>query len=1057
MGKRRHISLILWRILKILGITIAVILFLFGIFTWIVFEKKNDWLAMQIQSYMDQSQSGQLEIASIELKLFRNFPNITIELAGINYYEHRDSIRTQNEKPILHAEKLFVAVELIPLFKNELKVSEVSLSNAQLNIVEYQNGKLNINLALAYPKKTIAVRKKVTTSIPTTPPAKSVKPKPTVAVRTKSALQVDLNLISLNDILITWKTYAVQNPAIILINELQTDFVKDGKVVNVKLTSVNHVQSLYVNNISLPSVELNLNAGLQYDAAEKQLIIKDSEIKYDVLSASIHGAYELQKNRTLNLQVDASSTDLSFLSGIIRSEAIKTNSDLLKLGSIYLSGKIFGELSRQPVQFDLAFGMKNLALRLPDGLGTFRGLGFDGKFSSGDSADYSKARLEIKNLRGQLPGGYLNGQFVLMNFVNPYLSYNLNSRLKLDGYDKVFRIDFLRNLSGAISVQANFSGPLKLIAGHKMDNRRSSIITMNNLSFVIAKSNQLVAGLSAKIETRNNQTSIEQLTCTYGRNDLLINATIDNVFYMLFKNERDINTIGNIRSHQFYTKDFILDTLGNADVKDRISDLSFDFKITTPVKSETDTSSMRKTNFEIRNLAGKLDKLPDIKLINTSGWFCHTTDGLKLELDKFHATMPHGNVDVKGDLLIPKSELMRFNARIKLNNFPWTYIAELIAEIKSDKEPTAKKLPVAQMDIITADLDLSAEIITYPFDINNLKVRNSRASILFPDTSSISAEKINIALNNLRFNHPKNSGSITGLKSTEGTIVMKQLKIPEMTPCDIDMNVKGNDDILDLAFSRITTMTGGESGHFILDISKKEPEYQLNYSVRNADLASYVKKYYHRKIMSGKVDYFISIHATGSSWAKAKLNMTGVIEITSDSIQIYGIDVDDVLKKFEKSQNFTLTDLGAVIVAGPVGLAITKGSDFVSLSKVSFDTTSQTKIHMLVSRWKLENLQLITEDVAVITKLNRIALNGSVDFAHDSIPGLTVAVLDKNGCSLMDQKLFGKMGALQTGKLNVAKTIFGSVTNSFNAVVGKDCKPVYSGRVKNPVIDKEKK
>lgn len=190
------------------------------------------------------------------------------------------------------------------------------------------------------------------------------------------------------------------------------------------------------------------------------------------------------------------------------------------------------------------------------------------------------------------------------------------------------------------------------------------------------------------------------------------------------------------------------------------------------------------------------------------------------------------------------------------------------------------------------------------------------------------------------------------------------------------------------------------------------------------------------------------LKTSGSNWGQIKQNLGGGIEIVGDSLRLYGVDVDDVLRKYEKSQNVNLTDLGAVVVAGPVGLAVTKGSDFVSLASVSLDSTEVTNIQTLVAKWKLENGMLITEDVAFATRLNRIAFNGQLDLVHDSIPGLTIAVLDEKGCSLMDQKLYGKMGAIQHGKLNITKTLLGSVINFVNAVVGKDCTPVYTGRVR---------
>src|SRR5688572_21080531 len=161
--KAWHFPSILRQVLKYFGISVAVIFLLISITSWIIVEKKNDWLIGEIQSYMNESQSGHLKIVSTNFKIFRNFPDITVELDNLQYYEHHDTLRTPKEKPILKAEKLFVAIKLLPLINDELKISEISLSKAQLNIIQYQNGKLNIDLALARPlkPKPALVQKKI--------------------------------------------------------------------------------------------------------------------------------------------------------------------------------------------------------------------------------------------------------------------------------------------------------------------------------------------------------------------------------------------------------------------------------------------------------------------------------------------------------------------------------------------------------------------------------------------------------------------------------------------------------------------------------------------------------------------------------------------------------------------------------------------------------------------------------------------------------------------------------------------------------------------------------
>jgi len=1036
------------RILKYFALGSLVVFILFGAVSWIVFAKKNEWLRGQIQSYLQTSQSGQMEISSIDLKLLGNFPDITLALGGVQYYEHPDSLRATGERPILRAEHLYVAVELLPLIQDELSVTEVSVSDAQFNIIEYENGQLNINRALAVPRKPKpAVAKKAPTQ-PKSPTPSEPKPKakPVPAAPTP-AMQVDLQFISLDNILVSWHSHNVADSVVVMVNDFDADFFSDEKAIDSKVASVFRIQHLQVGGLSIPEGDLKIESDVHYDREHQALNVKQGEIRYKKFRASIEGTYEHQKNRKLDLTLDASSNDLEVLAMIIKQEVLKGSADVLQRGDVYATGRVFGEV-RHP-QFDFSVGVRDVDLSLPNDMGKFQDVGFDGVFKSGEATDYSQAVMELKNIRGKLPGGFLRGAFHLENFVDPFLKYDLHAQLKLDGYDQVFNIDFLDHLKGTISLKARYDGRLNEFSSHQMDSSRSSSLVLDNISFGVASTKQVVSGLSGKVENKNNRATIDQLTFRYGRNDFQLQATIDNLVYLLFKDDREIVAVGNMKSNQLFTEDLLFDTTLTADVQDRISALNVDFQlktVTRKIGGRVDT-----LDFVIQNLSAKLDQLPDLKKIDARGQFFKTNRGLELSLPEFHANLPQGKLDVVGDLLVQSQYRWSFNAKARATQFPWTYVKELVAEIKEGVEPTLKKLPVKQMELVTADLDLSAGMITYPFDFTRLDVRNSDISVKFPDSKILSVGSINVALDDLLFSHQENSGNLTGLKSTHGDIELKQLKVPGLNPFDVTMDVDGERDTLDIRFSSKTQKAKSETGTLFVDISKKDIGIRLQYHVQDVRLEYFINKYYKKNFMEGSIDYDLDLHARGETLADARKKIAGTIEISGDSLLLHGIDIDNVLKKFEKSQNFNLTDVGAVLIAGPVGLAVTKGSDFVSLAAVRMNPAHHTQIKKLYAGWTLENGLLSTNDVAFTTTANRIAFDGAIDFARDSIPGITIAVVDKNGCSLMDQKLYGKTNALKTGKLNITKTLLGSVINFVNAVVGKDCSPVYTGSVKAPV------
>lgn len=1033
------------RILKYLGIFVALLLLLFGLITWVVFQNRNDWLLEQIQSYMEKTQSAQLDIASIDLKLFKGFPDVTIELGGINYFLKEDSLQGPNES-ILRAEKLFVAIELLPLINEELNVSQVSLVNSQVNIVELENGVLNLDLALAKPSQSkLKVKQK---KVKRKPVGGTSTPKATPS--TEPSIQVNLENVNLNDMLLTWHSFANPEPAQIKIKKMGAEFSWVGKMLTAKFNSLCEMLALKIRDTKLPTGNLMFGINFQYDTDSQLLTVMESKVQYEKFSILVNGTYTHRKNRMLDMHIDASANDMELLSLLIKKDIIDQNPNSLKEGDIYFNGRVFGELKDQQPQIEVSFGAKNLGLELPKDLGAFKEIGFEGRYSSGNKNDLSEAKLEINNLKGELPGGFLKGGFHLHNFAEPYLKYKLDAQFKVDGYDQIFKLDFLRQLKGNISVNANFDGPLKLFGKHEMDSSRSSTIKFDSLTFIVTQTNQLVSGMSGKLETVDNKTLLRQLAITYGKNDLLIDAAIDNLPYFLFKRESDISISGHLQSNVLFTKDFIPDTLQNAVVQDKISNLTFNFKFNTIPKQIVTPSSFPDIAFEINDLTFNLDKLPDVKKIEAKGVFGETSSGFKLNLQDFHADMPTGKLDVTGDLFIPEKRLWHFNAHVNASKFPWTYINELIAEIREDKEPGAKNLPFNEMEMVTADLDLSASVITFPFDIKKLVVRNSQIYYSEPGSKPVSVEKLNASMDHVFFEHPENSGAISGLKSTKGSADMR-LSVSGLNKLDVKMNATGKDNLLEINFLSAIPRVKSENGTLTLDMSGQEPQYHINFMVMGANLEQYIMKFYKKKVMDGDINYSLDLRTSGSSWDQVKRNLVGDVTITGDSLRFYGINIDRVLKKYERSQNFNLTDVGAVLVAGPLGLAVTKGTDFVSLASINFDSAQQTKIKTLNANWRLENQQLTTEDVAFATFENRIAFDGQIDFASDSIPGLTIAVVDKNGCSLMDQKLYGKMNDLKTGKINIAKKLFGSVINFVNAVVGQDCEPVYTGRVKAPL------
>lgn len=67
---------------------------------------------------------------------------------------------------------------------------------------------------------------------------------------------------------------------------------------------------------------------------------------------------------------------------------------------------------------------------------------------------------------------------------------------------------------------------------------------------------------------------------------------------------------------------------------------------------------------------------------------------------------------------------------------------------------------------------------------------------------------------------------------------------------------------------------------------------------------------------------------------------------------------------------------------------------------------------------------------------------GSIGLAEKSL-NLTIALLDKIGCSIFSQDVYGNFDSLELGKVKVVGTVLSLVKNLVDDVTGKDCVVFY--------------
>ena len=143
--------------------------------------------------------------------------------------------------------------------------------------------------------------------------------------------------------------------------------------------------------------------------------------------------------------------------------------------------------------------------------------------------------------------------------------------------------------------------------------------------------------------------------------------------------------------------------------------------------------------------------------------------------------------------------------------------------------------------------------------------------------------------------------------------------------------------------------------------------------------------------------------------------------------------------------------MGALFLAGPLGLVATTCYDVASLSR---GTGVGSEIGTLVCDWKVEHGVAQALDVATTTPKNRIALQGRLDFVNDRFDDVTVALIDAKGCATVEQKIRGSFGNPVVEQPGLLSSLAGPALNLLKQgralLQSEHCDVFYAGSVAAP-------
>lgn len=945
---------------------------------------------------------------------------MSVNLENVNYLsEERKGPFLTGRDTIASFGNLYVAIDILRLIAGEVDIPKITLADGFVRLVKLPDSTLNIIHTLGLVKENELESPETADSLKET-----VSP------------EFLLDAIYLKDVQINYVDSESTDTLNLAIREMNASLDYSEGYISTVLDMDSEFRDLkLLHDPMIKTLNVKLKTSLLIDDNQGVITLKPSQLQIQNAHFNLSGTVDYSDDEYLDLDFKAKDEDLSFFKLFLT----ETGLENLKSGETFLSGTVKGPFLVQLPEIKLDFGMRNVSLDVPGVEQGITDLNLQGSFQSGRKIDLSDAVIHVEKCTGNLPGGYVNAMLSVENFTVPRFILELDLETELTGYDEVFSISGVEDLSGDMKLHAKYAGVYDLNADTLIGETIESIVELDSVSFEIPDFIG-IQSLSGKTIQSGDSVIIQGLSFKAGNSDFLINGRIDHLISMLTNDNIEVSSALMLKSDTFDLPDFFAyDPKVGRNFPYRIVGIDAEIKAVTTGEKLLEFESNPEINFEIEHLSATIETLfPKVFIKNGNMLMTEQGGRIYLAFDDFDMEVANGAIHTDVIYHSPRQDpdLVKVEAVVSGLN-----VAEMIFD-------PLDSIPGIARGILDGDFktEIAIGLDTMDFDTLFLAIKVLNYTTV-KDTIDIAG--LDFSAWDVYYQAGPNP-----LATITANIDFKaqQVKSNHFSVQDVYYNIEAKEGEFTVVPEKIQFFGKEGVGVYILAPFDNPPRYELKYKVSEFRVEDFLANLMADTLLTGKMDFDLDVVLLDSSKTNMLSGTNGYVRMRGKDMTIYGIDLDNFISKYQRSQKFNLVDLGAVALAGPFGLAVTKGSEFAVLAIGEFG--EKTKVQELNSEWVCKNGRFILEDVAFTTIENLVACQGWVDLSSDSL-NVTVAVLDKNRCSIVSQSIYGHLNDPQYGEVNMVSTVLAPITNLIDGALGRDCEVFYDGKLLHPLKKKK--
>jgi hypothetical protein len=301
----------------------------------------KDEISTKLLQYGNSVTQGELVIDQVSLAPFKFFPDVTVKLQGVAYFEQDSSFRASDTIPIVQLDYAYLAVDLLDLLKGELTISKVSIKNGACHLVSYPDQSTNLSRSFRLNARGDNFESTASSA---------------------SGFRLDFREAEIQNIMFNYHNAKGQCVAVANVNHLQGTLS----------ISPETIESQVIGRISIAEVNLGdgyrfhekqfeLESQILFNSTDKTLQINEAKLALDAFKMNVDGYFGFGEREYLEFEISGTDEGLSIF------EQLPLDSlNIIDGGQSNFSGRIYANTLSDIPNFDMQFDLENVSVQLPN-------------------------------------------------------------------------------------------------------------------------------------------------------------------------------------------------------------------------------------------------------------------------------------------------------------------------------------------------------------------------------------------------------------------------------------------------------------------------------------------------------------------------------------------------------------------------------------------------------------------------------------------------------------------------------------------------------------------